>query len=81
MLESLDLEGERTTLLEELAEATLAGTRKDYVAELATVPPSAPVVALMVNKLLRPFVMLVVWRATAPAKSSLIAVSVVSLVA
>src|SRR5438876_4743311 len=26
------------TLLEELADATLAGTRKDYVAELATVP-------------------------------------------
>jgi DNA replication protein DnaC len=26
------------TLLEELAEATLAGTRSDYLAELATVP-------------------------------------------
>ena len=29
---------EAHTLLEELAEATLAGTRKDYVIELATVP-------------------------------------------
>ena len=29
---------EAHTLLEELAEATLAGTRKDYLAELATVP-------------------------------------------
>jgi DNA replication protein DnaC len=29
---------EAHTLLEELAEATLAGTRKDYVTELATVP-------------------------------------------
>ena len=29
---------EAHTLLEELAEATLAGTRKDYVAELSTVP-------------------------------------------
>lgn len=29
---------EAQTLLEELAEATLAGTRKDYVTELATVP-------------------------------------------
>ena len=29
---------EAHTLLEELAEATLAGTRKDYLTELATVP-------------------------------------------
>jgi hypothetical protein len=29
---------EAHTLLEELTEATLAGTRKDYLAELATVP-------------------------------------------
>src|SRR5918998_6670742 len=29
---------EAHTLLEELAEATLAGARKDYLAELATVP-------------------------------------------
>jgi DNA replication protein DnaC len=29
---------EATRLLEELAEATLAGRRKDYVTELATVP-------------------------------------------
>jgi DNA replication protein DnaC len=29
---------EAHTLLEELADATLAGTRKDYLAELATVP-------------------------------------------
>lgn len=30
---------EAHTLLEELAEATLAGTHKDYVMELASVPP------------------------------------------
>jgi hypothetical protein len=29
---------EAPTLLEELADATLAGTRKGYIAELATVP-------------------------------------------
>jgi DNA replication protein DnaC len=29
---------EAHTLLEELADATLAGARKDYLAELATVP-------------------------------------------
>ena len=33
---------EAYTLLEELAEATLAGTRKDYVMELATVAPRYP---------------------------------------
>jgi hypothetical protein len=33
-----DEDREAHTLLEELAEATLAGTRKDYFAELATVP-------------------------------------------